>query len=717
MKINSKEPKYIESVRLDQLREAVNDSTRLLVAVFAPFILTTLYFLSLILSVNDALLFTDGQLQAPILNVQIKVSNYFIVIPILMLIFHIYVLFQAANLVRKVTDYERAVGQIYRGKKLKGEVLGLPISIHEENQLLLLSIVLGVLVLPPIATLFLVLFKFIPYQSCWISSEHLLLIGIDLWFIHRLWPRIDKLFKQSSPEGETETAWCWLSKVWRIFIDQRWIFNAWRRASNVRQIFNIRRWTFKVRRIFNAQYCLSNRGWIFNKILCVSTTLLLLVAISALITINTNFFPRSIESFFTLDVQRKRLYEHPEFEYLKPTTVCDITVDNKTLGLDLQNRSFKKAKLSESFLCHAKLDGTKFQGAYLIEAQLQGAYLIEAQLQGAHLTNAQLQGADLIEAQLQGAHLTNAQLQGANLRGTRLQEADLTNAQLQGAYLFNTQLQEADMTDAQLQGAYLFNTQLQEADLTNAQLQEADMTNAQLQRADLKGAQLQGADLIEAQLQGADLRDAQLQRADLSYAQLQGADLTNAQLQGANLGNAQLQGADLINAQLQGADLRDAQLQGAFLMNAQFQGADLRDAQLQGADLRGAQLQGADLRGAQLQGILSTFESTPFWTMSFEERIESRQGMLSDLSGITFVGDLTEKDVNHMVETLERYVSEEKLEQFRSAITPHIIKPRPSPEEQKDYFESHYSEAVTGAYTAEEAQEWITEYNKSMDEN
>ena len=68
-------------------------------------------------------------------------------------------------------------------------------------------------------------------------------------------------------------------------------------------------------------------------------------------------------------------------------------------------------------------------------AQLQGAPLDEAQLQGASARWAQLQGASLDEAQLQGASLDEAQLQGASLDEAQLQGALLDEAQLQGASL------------------------------------------------------------------------------------------------------------------------------------------------------------------------------------------------------------------------------------------------------------------------------------------
>ena len=204
----------------------------------------------------------------------------------------------------------------------------------------------------------------------------------------------------------------------------------------------------------------------------------------------------------------------------------------------------------------------------------------------------------------------------------------------------------------------------------------------------------------ESWLNGAELLCAQLQSADLAKAQLRGATLSAAQLQGANLSDAQLQGANLSEAQLQGANLIAAQLQGANFSAAQLQGADLLEAQLQGADLTAAQLQGADLTQAKLHGVRCEREGSE----GFAERMDKLIGQNSDLSRVTFTGGLQRDNVDSFVKCLPG--EEEKLwERLRL----HINKPASS-ELPKD------SDAITGFYTAEAAEQWIAEYNEAMSE-
>ena len=333
---------------------------------------------------------------------------------------------------------------------------------------------------------------------------------------------------------------------------------------------------------------------------------------------------------------------------------------------------------------HISLQGSWLNGAKLSEAHMQKADLSGAHMQSATLRGAKLQDAKLDEAKLQDAKLEGTHLQGAKLNGTRLQDAKLRGAKLQDAELF-----EAKLQDAELRGAYL---------------QGAALDGAYLQKADLSGAHLQEATLSRAHLQEATLRRAKLQDAYLEGTHLQGANLSRAHLQGAILGSAHLQGAILRSAHLQGAILGSAHLQGAILGSAHLQGAILGSAHLQGAALFKAQLQGATLSETQLQGVNSE-ESYLYLYLSFEDRIRGQIDRNSDLSRVIFEGGLTQENVDFLVE----HLSDRKANELRNRLESHI-----------DKKESHKlprgSGAVEGAYTEEEAEQWIAEYKQAMSE-
>ena len=230
-----------------------------------------------------------------------------------------------------------------------------------------------------------------------------------------------------------------------------------------------------------------------------------------------------------------------------------------------------------------------------------------------------------------------------------------------------------------------------------------------LNGARLRRARLQGANLMEAHLQGADLREARLQGANLVEAHMQGAEFQEAYLHGAQLEKAHLQGADLQRAHLHGADLVEAELQIAYLFRTQFQGtslvrtrlqgAILASAHLQGAELWDASLQGADLNRAHMEGI--HYEPSG---MLFAEHIKYWAGKKSMSHVAIFEGGLSREDVNSLVEGLP---NENLKRLLRERLHPHIDKPASNqlPED---------SGAITGAYTEEEAEEWIAEYQEAM---
>ena len=78
-------------------------------------------------------------------------------------------------------------------------------------------------------------------------------------------------------------------------------------------------------------------------------------------------------------------------------------------------------------------------------------------------------------------------------------------------------------------------------------------------------------------------------------------------------------------------------------------------------------------------------------------------GRDTDLSGVFFSGGLSQADMDSLVVGL----SDEGARRLREKLTPHI-----------DQSESNelpqYSGAIIGAYTAEEAEVWIAEYERAM---
>ena len=247
--------------------------------------------------------------------------------------------------------------------------------------------------------------------------------------------------------------------------------------------------------------------------------------------------------------------------------------------------------------------------------------------------------------------------------------------------------------------------------LQGSWLNGIDIANGRLQRANLIGAQLQEALLIGAQMQDANLDGSLMQKINLGMAQMQEASLIGAQMQGATLVGVQMQGARLLLAKMQGANLRSVKIQGANLTMVEMQGAKLDQALMQGVDLYQAKMQGTYLHKTQMQE--ANFRETQMqgagrqedWPL-FLEPIVMSIGRKTNLSEAVIQGGLDRDSVNSLIVDL----SDKKAKMLRETLESHIGKPvsHELPEN---------SGAVTGAYTEEEAERWIAEYEKATGES
>ncbi len=199
------------------------------------------------------------------------------------------------------------------------------------------------------------------------------------------------------------------------------------------------------------------------------------------------------------------------------------------------------------------------------------------------------------------------------------------------------------------------------------------------------------------------LQGSWLNGANLSKAHLEGATLTGAYLRAADLEDAWMQAVDLREAHLQVAIFEGTHLQAACLLRAQMQGAHLIHTQLQRAYLRETALQEAQFYETHLEGVTSRVE--PYVPYAFDEVIRSYIGKKDDLSGIIFSGGLSQEDVHSFSEG----APVKNSEWLRITLEAHTVI-------QKRSELPENSHAVTGTYTAEEAEQWIAEYNEAMSE-
>ncbi len=199
------------------------------------------------------------------------------------------------------------------------------------------------------------------------------------------------------------------------------------------------------------------------------------------------------------------------------------------------------------------------------------------------------------------------------------------------------------------------------------------------------------------------LEGSWLNGSDLSQARLEKAALWGAELNGASLLGARLHGAQLSGARLHGAYLSGARLHGAYLVNTQLHGAQLIETQLCGATLWNVQLHEACLWSMDLRGI-SGFPGYP--DDSFEVSINKRIGWEGDLSKVIFAGGLTPEDVA----SIGTGLPDEDAKSLQEKLKAHIKEAESHELPDNSAPMGPISAPMIGAYTKEEADQWIAEY-------
>ncbi|MBD3238602.1 MAG: hypothetical protein GF332_03115 [Candidatus Moranbacteria bacterium] len=463
------------------------------------------YSLVTTLSVSDLqLLIPSMDVKLPILSISISLFDFFILTPILIIIFHFQVLANMYNHLKKLFVWQKkkiAMTQASLFQKIASKKEDLSIELNpffldfsfSDNQHInpFKFIYYFSIYIFPLSLLLIIFIRFGDYQNPTISAFHLILTILDVIFIVIYKLKINNCKKRLELPCQKN----WLG----------WTMSTILVAPIL--AFSFYYWLV----IYLAVHDYNH--WIVNNYYnCVEKT-------SHPQEESANKFSCSLIPFelFFPNIKINPNTEIPLPSLDQIDSYQDFFENNQKTHfpkLDLSYRKLNYASLSQAYLPYVNLKKSS-----LNSANLWGAYLKQA-----NLTETEFQEAFLTEVKMPGANLTEAKLQGANLWFSELDETDLRQANLQGADLLFTQLNGADLTQAQLQGASLFFNG------GGIEMRGADLNNAQLQGLKLSKVNLQGADLFQTQLQGTDLSEAKLQGALINGANLYGADLKNTNL-------------------------------------------------------------------------------------------------------------------------------------------------------------------------------------------
>ncbi|MEA2879741.1 MAG: hypothetical protein QOF14_4937 [Hyphomicrobiales bacterium] len=560
----------IDPFDVGALERAVNDSATRVSAIWLSFVAFSAYLAAAASNISHRQLFLEDPIKLPTINIDLPLVASAILLPLLFVIYHVYVLLQVVLLARTAAAYNEAIERAApdttdstRVRQRLGNTLfaqlfaGSPREREGVLGWLLRAMTWITLAIAPVFVLILFEIRFLPYHGALVTWTHRALITIDLLAILLLWA------------GAVDV---------RRNIALRSLMHDWKTALGAAVIVllacTLVTFPGELGRFWVGAFAESNASegevaecripWIFS-------------------AAGTGYDRLVLRGEDVVDDEKlKRIVEvakaNGQPAYASERTRVFRGRDlrcGRFSGSDLRHVDFSQSDLTGAILRGARLEGTTFSGA-----RLNGAILDGAQLQEAFFGTS----GNLAEARV-GKPKSEDEDPPDSIRqaGADRPEVELGPAELSGIYL----------RGAQLQGAHLKGVTLDDANLTGARLEGALLESASMRRAKLPRAVLAGARLDSAILHGAVLQSANLDGASLDNAHLQGSRLTMASLRGASLRHTEMQGLKLFRTDLEGAVLYRTQLQGALFDRTLLKAATFVEAQLQGTRSDNAQSQQA----------------------------------------------------------------------------------------------------------------------------
>jgi uncharacterized protein YjbI with pentapeptide repeats len=497
----------IDPFDVNALERAVNDSATRVSAIWVSFLVFSLYLFIAATTVTPRQLLLAEPIKLPVVNVDLPLWGFFVLAPILFVIFHTYVLIQVLLLGRTTAAYNIAVARqklaaddnaLLRQRlanTLFAQIFGgSPREREGFIGWLLRAIVWITLAVGPILIVLAFQISFLPYHSHIATWTHRILILIELAAFFLIWPLALDATKDIQWRGT--------------------------RRQPLRKRLRKLLW-FSTR---NTSALLSCALFILISLSLVSFpgephvnlfTGQSLYSVNCKRTILTEFNLVDLRRFDRLVLPNIDVVDDEKLEKIKNAGKQKSVVPFQTERVrDFSDRDFRCASFSQADLRHVAFDS----------AHLAGANLSFAELQGASFRNAILNNADMRLAKLDGASLSGASLRGASLHSADARGAVFADTRLEGATLDFASAFGANFTDAHMMGISMTNTWSPGADFSGAQLQGANLERADFSAAFFGGANLQGSSLI-----GANLRASYFNKTQLNGAILDGSQLGEAE--------------------------------------------------------------------------------------------------------------------------------------------------------------------------------------------
>jgi hypothetical protein len=431
---------------LDALRSAVVDAAGVGYGLWFSYLFALLYFAIAAGAVTHRDLLLESPVKLPFLNVELPLTAFFILGPLVFLVVHAYVLLHFLLLAGKVGAFHEELRKQIPEENTRAQLrLQLPSNIfvqflsgpREVREgivgFLLKSVACVSLVAGPIALLVLFLLQFLPYHNAWITWWQRIAVLLDLILLWLLWPPIARgdfaLLSWNDPQRMKVATWL-AASVLPILLaftvatfPGEWLVGALLEVALVPT-----QWP-----TWRSENTIGNQGGATQRETGPA---------DPKTERNSGFRGRALEAWKSMGwTSPYKLLVAGDVDYFtpKPKSLWSnrLMLPDFDIGGRLRFDTEGKITLSSGAVSSngRRLEGVVFRGAHLQRADFTGAQLTRADLGRADLSWANMSAADLSRALLFQANLTGALLNGANLTGAVLTGANLSGADLAQAAL------------------------------------------------------------------------------------------------------------------------------------------------------------------------------------------------------------------------------------------------------------------------------------------
>ncbi|HUB64027.1 MAG TPA: hypothetical protein VL996_06190, partial [Methylocella sp.] len=186
----------------EALASALNRSAERVQTLWFSFLTFMVYLAIAAGTTTHRMLFLEEPLNLPVLNIKLPLLGFYILTPVIFVVFHFYMLLNLVLLARTAKSFEDSLvrafpddGEARENFRMRIEntlfvqlLVGGRLEREGINAKLLSLMALITLAAAPVALLLLIQIKFLPYHSEWITWLHRGLLAIDLALVWTLWP-------------------------------------------------------------------------------------------------------------------------------------------------------------------------------------------------------------------------------------------------------------------------------------------------------------------------------------------------------------------------------------------------------------------------------------------------------------------------------------------------------------------------------------------------